>query len=150
MTDIDILRTELQSGQYASLVAAQNYPAIASVLNTKPLISNPAPQGQVPKQLSMENLFEAITPAEGLATFQYPGLLDRIELAVNNNDRPKIGIHFAMVKTFISLSSQTNLINLLAQTEPDPNWQSQIDGVSRAEELGIYPVNEMLVQSALN
>ncbi len=150
MTNIDILRTELENEQYEDLVTAQNYPAIATQLNFRPLIDNPVPQEQIPKQLTLVDLFQSITPQEAVETFKIPGLLDRIELVINANDRVNIAILFEIVKTYISQISQSNLTDLLAQTEPDPNWQAQILRTSRAEELGIYPVNEMQVQSALN
>ncbi len=150
MTNIDILITELENEQYEDLVTAQNYPAIAAQLNLRPLIDNPLPQQDIPKQLTLVDLFQAITPEEAVETFKIPGLLDRIETVVNANDRVNIIILFAIVKTFISQNSQNNLTDLLAETEPDPSWQAQIIGTSRAEELGIHPVNEMQVQSALN
>ena len=150
MTKITIIRDELELSEYSVLVTAQNYPAIASLLNNKPLIDNPVPQEEIPKQLTLVDLFQSITPVEAVDIFKIPGLLDRIEGVVNANDRVNIGILFEIVKTFISQDSKDNLTALLALTEPDPNWQSQIPGLSRAEELNIYPVNEQEVQEALN
>jgi hypothetical protein len=150
MNKITILRTELELPEYEQIVATQNYPAIATLLNNRPLINNPVPQEKIPKQLTLVDLFQAITPQESVDTFKIPGLLDRIENVVNANDRINIAILFEVVKTYISQNSKDNLANLLALTEPDPNWQSQIFGQSRSEELNIYPVNEQEVQEALN
>ncbi|ACC81135.1 hypothetical protein [Nostoc punctiforme] len=151
MSKITILRDELELSEYEQLVTAQNFPAIASLLNQKPLINNPVPQEKLPKQLTLVDLFQqGITPQEALETFKIPGLLDRIEMVINANDRINISILFEIVKTFISQNSKDNLTALLALTEPDPNWQAQIPGQSRAEELKIYPVNEQEVQEALN
>ncbi|MBN3993895.1 MAG: hypothetical protein HWQ36_26275 [Nostoc sp. NMS2] len=150
MSKITTLKTELELPEYAQIVATQNYPGIAALLNQKPLIPNPVPQEELPKQLTLVNLFQAITPQEAVDTFKIPGLLDRIESVANGNDRVNIAILFEVVKTYISQNSKDNLANLLALTEPDPNWQSQIFGQSRSEELNIYPVNEQEVQEALN
>ncbi|MFN6560013.1 MAG: hypothetical protein RMY28_009415 [Nostoc sp. ChiSLP01] len=150
MTKITILRTELELPEYGQLVAAQNYSAIANLLNNKPLIANPVPQEEIPKQLTLVNLFQAITPQEAVETFKIPGLLDRVESVVNANDRVNISILFEIVKTYISQDSKDNLTNLLSLTEPDPNWQSQVVGLSRAEQLGIYPITNSEVQEALN
>jgi hypothetical protein len=150
MTNIDILKTELEAKQYADLVTAQNYPEIAALLNLKPLIDNPVPQQKVPKQLTLVDLFQAIAPKEALEIIKIPDFLNRVENSINSNDRISTGILLEVVKIFLSESSKSNLGNLLSLTIPDPNWQSQIPGISRSEELGIYPVNEMQVQSALN
>jgi hypothetical protein len=152
MSKITILQTELESSEYTVLVSNQDYPAIANLLNNKPLIDNPEPQADVPTQLSLLALFEAITPLEGAEFFKnYNGsFINRIEQAVNANDRQNIEALFGIVKTFISQESQNNVTALLDLTEPDPNWQPQVLGQSRAEELDIYPVSAQEVQEALN
>jgi hypothetical protein len=50
----------------------------------------------------------------------------------------------------LSQSSYDAIIAKLGETEPDPSYQSQIPGQSRAEDLGVYPVNASQVQEALN
>ena len=117
---IKILQTELANMEYADLVTAQNYPAIANLLNNRPLIANPDTQTEVPKIPTIEEVVTLVKPQEVFAG----GVL--------------------------SQSPYDAIIAKLEETEPDPSYQSQIPGQSRAEYLGVYPVNASQVQEALN
>lgn len=147
---IEILKTELASNQYQSLVVAQNYQAIANQLNNRPLIANTATQQTVPLIPSIENVYAAITPEEALTLYQIPGLVDGIKQAITLASLPDLQIYFAIASTKLSTQSQINVQALLAKTQLDPNYQSQVPGQSRADQLGIYPVNSAQVQAALN
>lgn len=147
---IEILRVELAKPEYDDLVAAQNYPAIAQLLNNKPLIPNPTPQETVWKCPTILELFGAITPTEAVELYKIPGLIADIRTSIDLRNKPNLEAYFSMVQSLVSPTSATNLQALLNATELDHSYQSQILGVSRAEELGIYPVSEVDVQGALN
>lgn len=147
---IDILAQELEKTEYADLVAAQNYPAIAARLNQKPLIDNPTPQGKIPKPINILDLFRCVTPQEGLEIYKIPNLKPDIDHAIAGNLRDNLTALLAIASEVISVESATKIQALLNEEISDPNHQSQILGQSRAEELDIYPVADEDVQAALN
>jgi hypothetical protein len=148
---IDILKTELNSIEYADLVKSQNYPAIADLLNNRPSIPNPVPQANVPKIPTIEEVITLVKPQEVFAiseTKTYDRVLDALRqknltLIIGNTQTLLAG-------GVLSQSSYDAIIAKLEETEPDPSYQSQIPGQSRAEDLGVYPVNASQVQEALN
>lgn len=154
MNKIEILAQELANSEYAEIVATQNYPAIAQLLNQNPLINNPTPQGVIPKPLSLLTLLDAVTQAELLSIKDVLGSFDGLGEIARTNDRPRLIGTLALIRKALgesfSQSSTNNIQALINETIPDPNYQSQIPGQSRAEELNIYPIDEHDVQAALN
>ena len=147
---MNILESELLSPEYAELVKAQNYPAIANKLNKKELVDNPEKQQTIPKPLTLIELFQQITPAEALEIAKVPGIIDRIERAANENNRVGLQSLFFIIGSLLSNDSKIKIEALLKQTELDPNYQPTILGESRTEKLGIYPVTDINVQEVLN
>lgn len=149
---IEILKTELAKPEYAELVNVeqQNYPAIAQLLNNKPSIPNPVPQEAVWKCPTILELFGAITPTEAIELYKIPWLVADIRTSIDLKNQANLQAYFLMIQALVSAESQANLQALLTATQLDPSYQSQIPGQSKAEELGIYPVNEIDVQGALN
>ena len=148
---IEILRTELANTEYADLVTAQNYPAIANLLNNRPLIANPDTQTEVPKIPTIEEVATLVSPQEAFAvseTKTYDRVLDALQ---QRNLTWIIGnTQTLLAGGVLSQSSYDAIIAKLEETEPDPSYQSQIPGQSRAEDLGVYPVSASQVQEALN
>jgi hypothetical protein len=153
MNKIERLTQELQLSQYQELVQSQNYPAIAQLLNNRPLINNPEAQQTVLKRWHLTELFVAAqtSPQEAGAIYQ-AGLKQDIEFSLNNNLRENLSALLSIATAMNLLSSQSanNIQNCLNQTELDPTYKAQIQGVSRAEELNIYPVYDYDIQAALN
>lgn len=148
---IDTLKVELAKPEYGDLVATQNYSGIAQLLNNKPLIPNSVPQQQLPKTVTIENVIGLVTPQERFAiseTRTYDRMLDaanqgRFDWVLGN-------LETLLGGGVISQGSYDGIVAKFQETELDPNYQTQILGQSKAEELGIYPVSEIDVQGALN
>lgn len=150
---LEILKQELAKPEYASLVNVeqQNYPAIAALLNNKPLIPNPIPQQQVPKQVTIEDVVGLVTSQERFViaeTKTYDRILDAARQ--NRFDWMLGNLQTLLSGGVISQGSYDAIVAKFQETELDPNYQPQILGQSKAEELGIYPVSEIDVQGALN
>lgn len=149
---LDTLRDELQQPDYAAFVAAQDYPAIAAMLNERPQVENPESQQQTPKRLTLTQVFGAavaIDPAGVLnAVEKFGPLLSMAEAAVNLNDRPAMLVHMQIFGSQMSQEAQQALGALLSETEPDPNWQETVSGQSRAEALGLLSTGSSTVTSA--
>lgn len=150
------LSEELQKPEYAQLVAERNYQAIADILNERPLIPNPVPQGNIPKPLNMVDLLQAVSAAELELITNTPNLLplDSLREVVDNNDRQRLALTLGLLqKTHPNEFSQNSASNIMAIINAqilDPSYQAQIPGEAIAEELGIYPVSAIDVQTALN
>jgi hypothetical protein len=147
---IDIIAQELEKPEYSSLAAAQDYPGLSQQLNQKPLINNPTPQADIPKPITILELFNCVTPQEGLEIYKIPNLKPDIDHAIANSLRQNLAALLAIVSQLISEESSGKIQALLSEEIPDPSYQPQISGQSRAEELGIYPVTNEDIQSALN
>ncbi len=151
-TQLEILRSEIKDDPaklgYAEL--GDDYPAIAALLNQRDEIENPTPQGQTPKRLSvLADMFTAILPAEAFGLLSVPGLLDRIERAVEQNNRPAMTALFTIISFQLTQGSRNAITSKLAETEPDPAWSPTVTQPSRAEALGLPVVSEHDVQAVL-
>lgn len=149
---IEILRQELAKPEYQELVNVeqQDYSAIAQLLNNRPIIPNPVPQENVWKCPQILELFAAITPQEGIELYKIPNLVEDIRTAINERKRESLNAYFSMVQSLVRPASVSNLQALLNQEISDSNYQQNILGLSKAQELNIYPVSEIDVQGALN
>lgn len=149
MSKINLIKQELQKSTYADLVTAQDYTQLADVLNQKPLIDNPEPQSDIYQPVTILELFQAVTSAEGLNIYQ-AGIKPDIDHAVETKARNNLLALLEIAKQLISEESATNIENLMARTIPDPSYQSQILGRSIAEVGGYFPVTNSDIQAALN
>lgn len=154
MDKIKIIIQELVDSKYKELIDKQDYPGLAKLLNTKPLIDNPDPVKQIPAQLKTIDFVNAVTAEELTLVLDVPGMLDNLRNAVNSRDIETLTTSFAIISkilgTNLSDASKLNIQSLLTSTIDDPNYSAQIQGVSRAEELNIYPVFDSDIQAALN
>jgi hypothetical protein len=148
--EVDILAEELKKTEYADLVSVQNYPGIVKRLNQKPLIDNPVTQENIPKPITILDLFSCVTAQEGLEIYKIPNLKPDIDHAITNNMRDNLTALLAITSQLISTESATKIQALLNEEIPDPSYQDQVLGQSRSEELGIYPVTNEDIQKALN
>lgn len=149
---LTILAAELAKSDYADY--GQDYPAIAAALNERPSIANPTPQGTIPKPLNLHVILGAIATTDAAAV---PGLvqahgpiLDRIDRALADNNREATSDYFFIISSGLNDAAKTAVQTLLAQTEPDPSWQSTVAGDSVATTLGLPVVSEMDVQLCLH
>lgn len=150
---IDIIRSELQNDpeglEYAGL--GQNYPAIADLMNQRPMVDNPVTEvPQVLKRLGIRDLFAAITPTEARALYMIPGFRDDVQAAAEAGDRVALQMYVAIAGPDLSANSIAALTALMTATEADPTWSAQIPGDSRATVLGVAPVRATDVQEAMN
>ena len=143
--NIKILQDELKKPEYADLT----YQAIANLLNEKPLIPNPVPPQQVQRFPNIIELLEAVTVQERVAITSIPTLFTTIQNAVRGRDAESLAACKLIADGLLSEESRGAIAPLLSQTEPDPNYQNQIQGQSKAELLGIYPVTAAQVQEVL-
>lgn len=154
MDKIKIINQEIGNTLYKELVDKQDYPGLAKLLNTKPLIDNPNPVNQVPAQLKTIDFVNAVTAEELTLVLGIPGMLDNLRNAVNARDIETLTTSFAIISKILgdklSDASKLNIQTLLTSTIDDPNYPQQIQGLSRSEELGIYPVFDSDIQTALN
>lgn len=147
----EILKSEIMGSDYDSLREAQNYPGIAAKLNERPLLDNPVPQGNIPKPLTLSYIFSKVAAVDIPKLNLIPGwIVDRVEQAMNSNDRVSLANYLATVEGQLSQTSQAALSSALSETVPDPNWNHKISGQSRAQVLGIDPVMDSDVQMVLN
>ena len=149
-TILNILIEELKDSSYSLLVASQDYEAIAHQLNQIPMIPNPNPQQQVPHILSIEEALVLVSPTEAFAIAETK-TFDYITDGINRRYKEQVVINLQILVAgnVLSQSSLDLLMQELDKTDPDPNYQSLIPGVSRAKELNIYPVSSSMIQEAL-
>lgn len=146
MTGLNIIKSELEKPDYADLVKAQDYQGIADNLNDRPLIPNPVPQSHVDKLPTILELFGAIAPAEAIEIYKLPGLVSDIRTAAETKDKAALLAYLTIVSSLLSQKSKDAIAALLAQTELDPSYQSQVSAQSIAETLGIDPVTPGQIQ----
>jgi hypothetical protein len=149
----EILKTEIMRDVYAAMREAQDYQGIATALNRAEVVSNPEPQGNAPKRLTLAGIFAVIattTPADVAKLSAIPGwVVERAEAAIGANDRASMANYLAIAGSQLSAASKTALTALLAETEPDPNWQEYTSGATVADTLGLGVVRASDVQRVL-
>lgn len=135
------------------------YDYICQELNNKPLINNPSPIGQVPKEAKISDFLVIIqtsgSPTEDLAIVSSVAELIKVGDA--------IGSHLGLstegnIESLVNLleanglseSAVANIRARLAETEDNPNYQPKILGQSLAEENGLGRIKPEDVQYALN
>ena len=99
-----------------------DYAGIAQRLNAQTIEANPEAQGQTPKRLTLDVIFNTIAMAAAADVAKLkdiPGwIVDRVEGALAANDRAKMGNYLAIVGSQLSAASKTALTSLLAETGP--------------------------------
>lgn len=118
---------------------------LASKLNDKTLVDNPLPQQQILLQPTLEEVL-AIVKEEEKFPISETKTYDRILSAISQGRIDWIVVGLATLKAgnLLSEDSYNKLIQLLQQTQPDPNYQAQVS-LSAAElaGYGIVLVNEV-------
>lgn len=141
----------------------KSYEEIAAWLNERPLINNPEPQVNVPKPLKgVDELFglimdEPTTFEQDMAALGKCAAFLEIGKSFSEYCDIPYGGPLAEVVVLLQnpvfgLSNGTaeKVKTRLAEEIPDPNWQAQIEGSSRAQSLGLFPlVTAANIQEAL-
>jgi hypothetical protein len=149
--NIEIIKEELTKEEYALLVESQDYSAIAGLLNQKPLVPNLTPQAEVPRLPTIESIAALVTNEERFAiaeTRTYDRILDAVRQ--NRIDWITGNLQTLLGGGILSQNSYDAIALKLQETQLDPSYQIQIQGQSKAELLGVYPVTASQVQEALN
>lgn len=126
----DALRAELENDPqnlgYHAL--GQDYAAIAALLNQRQtrLITNPEPQRQVYKPLSMDGLMTLLTSDEALKVYGIGTLKANIERAVRRGDRAEVAGIIQSVHGMFSPETQARIRDWLLTTELDPAWTTKV------------------------
>jgi len=140
------LRTDPQSVGYASLLADQEYTAIAALLNDRPLVDNPDAQPTIAARITWDDFLDTLEPEDVLVVYAYGSLPDDIQAALSANNRTLLGAYWRGLKTALTAASVSAVQAKLQDTEPDPDWEAQIPGDSRAAVLGLPRVTGADVQ----
>lgn len=140
MIDFKALETEIAKAKYKTLRDAQNYQGIADLLNSKPLVDNPAPRPTVAKQPDLSAILAAITATD------YPKVTALPDWLMNRLNDVTCQ---AMLIATVTAASKTALTALFSASEPDPNWTAKISGLSWAETAGMEKIQAAHVQKVL-
>jgi hypothetical protein len=103
---------------YAAL--KQDYPAIARLVNARPTLPNPLPQGNIAKRLEWSEVLLTLTVAERLALYERPALLTEFRAVVGGN-RPVAEKEAEVV---------VRAVDLDVEPQPAPSLLSRIFGRS--------------------
>ena len=137
---------------FAALMAAQDYPAIAATLNAPTVIDNPVTEpATVPHPPTLKEIYAGIPVAEAAAIYNKPGLSADIRNAIDSGDPEYLAMMLAIVleMQIISAQTATALAMLLQRTQPDPTWTATIAGPSLAQAAGVGTVTAAQVQAVL-
>jgi hypothetical protein len=137
------------------------YEEIARTLNEKPLIDNPEPQENIIKETSIPELLGLIRRPDSETIENDLAVLANVSSLIEVGE--KIGGHLSLstqgnIPGFIDLLEVSGLNpdtaqilrDRLAETMPDPNYQSTIFGPSLAEEESLGFITGEQVQGAFH
>lgn len=154
MTLAELITQQAQAdAQFAALVAAQDYPAIAATLNAPTVLDNPVTEpSTVPSPPTLKEIYASIPVAEAAAIYNKPGLSADIRNAIDSGDPEYLAMMLAIVleMQIISAQTATALSMLLQRTQPDPTWTATVAGPSIAQAAGLGTITAAMVQGALN
>ena len=105
----------------------KNIPLFTSAINTQSLVANPVSRATVPKPITIEQAFALVPNVEAFPiseTRTYDRLLDAFQRG--RMDWVQDNITTLVNGGKMTLPTAQALGALMAQTELDPNWQSQI------------------------
>ncbi|MFA6046260.1 MAG: hypothetical protein WC718_14850 [Phycisphaerales bacterium] len=126
-----------------------DYEAIADLLNKRPLIPNPTPQGTVPRRLKLTAIVKKLTLPEAWELYKVGKLVEHIEQNLEPGDRAKLIDLVNICDPFLSDATEAKLDTLLNETAPDEDWPATVPGDSRATEIGWPTVTPADVQQVL-
>jgi len=142
--------------ELAGLVEGQNYPAIAKYLSEAPLIENPETQQTVPVKVDLKELFYLLQPTEFPIVAQVTEILKvgkelSAVMGMPFTTRSPTEISRMLGEQGISAETKTAIDALLAEQEPDPEYQPMVPGEPRWMASGLSkPPGAEDVQAVLN
>ena len=152
---LTVLKTELTAPAYIGLSNAD----AVTILTVRPMIANPTPQGTITiynitgtkspvisatkfKNKCPIATLAALRGDTGIGVVLYERLRD-LEAQGNTVDVSEKamadGMAYALSKLFITAADKDALIG--TSIVPDPAWPATVQGPSRAESLGIWPID---------
>ena len=137
---LQVLAEEISSDPQSRDYAGCTRGGIVKLLNEKPLIDNPVPQGQVDEpDVSLGKAVGRLNANEYLGIVASPvgqGILQAIATFPNIDLLCKLATELMQKLVAENLLNKERLTEIFAPGKiPDPAWQSQIPTTSRAEEL---------------
>jgi len=142
-----VLAAELADARYSALLAAQDYEAIAALLNVQPDIANPQPRPNVPQRFTWDTFIDLLTPQEVLGMYGYGNFAADLRRALESNDQVELVALWRGAKTALAAATVTKVETEFNKTQPDPDWQATVLGPSRATELGLPRILPQDVQA---
>ena len=108
----------------------KNIPLFTSILNTQSLVANPVPRATVPKPISILQVASNLS-ANDRRLLQNEGAYSSLIENVNKGDLMSAQADIQNLATTPQISPAAiatlqTALEATTQTEPDPNWQSQI------------------------
>lgn len=148
---LTILATELRNDPkklgFAALMDAQEYTAIAALLNVQPQVANPEPQPTVGARFTWETFLGLLSGAEIWGMYEQGGnLAADLRSALEGNNAGERNRLWSALKTVLPAGTVSNVEAAFASTQPDPNWSATVPGDSRATVLGLPRVTGADVQ----
>lgn len=109
-------------------------PEIVAILARRQLYQNPDPQLAVPAPINKDYLFSLLLPHVG--NFTDEALIRASEL-VDAQDRAglKMWTTIALQRAWIPQQTHDDIMAHVNATRPDPDWQAQLPGRTRLEEV---------------
>ncbi|MFA6358713.1 MAG: hypothetical protein WCY09_08680 [Candidatus Omnitrophota bacterium] len=137
--------TNLDYRQYG-----RDYESIAGLLNYRAETINPDSITSIPKHVSIYDLLDAMEPAEALDIYRISGLKADIEVAISMDNRDALVSILQVAASILSDNTIRKIQAILAEKEDDPSYSNTVKLSSRAEQIGLAPVNPSDVQTALH
>lgn len=142
------LSEELKDKRFANLLMDQDYPAIAALLNDRPMVDNPVAQPEVPRTFTWSTFISLLTVAERLGLYSdYGNLAGDLRNALERNDAEERNALWAAVKSKLLPTTVTKVETAFAESQPDESWAAVVPGDSRATALGLPRVEPKDVQA---
>ena len=99
------------------------------------------------KRISVDDFVKALKPSEVVTVFQNSALTNAYTQSLQMNDRKLTKSLWRGMKTLVSPETQTAIEALQDAKESDPAHRSQIEGQSKADELGLPVIRPGDVQA---
>jgi len=128
----------------------RDYESIASLLNYRAETINPDSITSIPKHVSIYDLLDVMEPTEALDIYRIPGLKTDIETAISMDNRDALVSVLQVAASILSDNTIRKIQAILAEKEDDPSYSNTVKLCSRAEQVGLAPVNPSDVQTALH
>jgi len=128
----------------------RDYESIASLLNHRAETINPEAITSIPKHVSMYDLIDIMEPDEALELYRTPGLKADIENAISLDNRNALVSILQVAAAILSDATIRKIQSILSEQEADPGYSNTIKLPSRAEQVGLLPLNPGDVQMVLH